>query len=174
MESNKFIHLGTTNLAGKGPGTYLGGVVKLSKNYEKDVLSSARQFLDAARLCLNDGKIEEGKKTLLVPGVICAAFCCELSLKWLLHRTSGKEEEGHLLTDLFDKLDNEDKRAVSSYRSDFMSFIQRNAKAFIEARYHHEELVFAFREQELLDFAGFLVRYIEGLAERTGSEAQSQ
>ncbi len=162
-EDKKIISFGTTDLSGKGPGSYSGGVVKLNKDYSADVLSSAKQFNAAAKICLNDNKIEEGKTIQLVPGVVCAAFSCELSLKWLIHRANGSEEKGHLLNVLYDKLRDDDKAGIQKFSTDFKSFLDRNKKLFVEARYHHEEYLFAFREQEILKFSEYLLNYIESI-----------
>ena|GEM_PF-1432338 len=162
-EDKIIISFGTTDLSGKGPGSYTGGVIKLWKDYSADVLSSARQFQTAAKVCLNDNKIEEGKSIQLVPGVVCAAFSCELALKWLIHRASGIEEKGHFLNKLYQKLGDADKAKIRNFTNDFDQFIDRNKNLFVDARYHHETSMFAFREQEILGFADYLMKYIDSI-----------
>lgn len=162
-EEKIILSFGTTDFSGKGPGSYSGGVIKLWKDYSADVLSSARQFQTAAKICLNDNKIEEGKTIQLVPGVVCAAFACELALKWLIHRASGTEAKGHCLDKLYEKLGDDAKANIRNFTNDFDQFIDRNKNLFVEARYHHEESVFAFREQEIIGFAHYLIAYIDSL-----------
>jgi hypothetical protein len=161
MSKPKIIHLGMVDLAGKGPGSFSVGTFKLSNDYSSDIFSSARQFLAAAELCLNNGENIEGKLTLLVPGVVCAAFACELSLKWLIYHETQKEERGHRLKELYDLLSQEMRDQISKFQSDFSGFLQRNDEVFITARYHHEFDIFAFRETEILQFAQFMVSIME-------------
>ncbi|ACF12235.1 hypothetical protein Cpar_1843 [Chlorobaculum parvum NCIB 8327] len=155
------IHLGTVDLAGKGPGTFSMGTFKLSKDYRIDIFSSARQFLAAAEFCLNNGEIIEGKPMLLVPGVVCAAFACELCLKWLIYNETEEEVKGHRLTELYGLLSQDMQNHISAFQSAFSDFLQRNDDVFIKARYHHESELFAFRETEILQFAQFLVSTME-------------
>lgn len=42
------IHLGSFNLAGKGPGTFMGGVVKLFSKPDEDLLDAATSFYNNA------------------------------------------------------------------------------------------------------------------------------
>lgn len=161
MSKGKIIaSFGTTNLAGKGPGSYSGGTIKLRSDFEKDILSSSDEFLLAAERSLNNGKIEDCIRILLAPGVVCAAFSCELSFKYLIFKASGKEAKGHKLDALFQQLDTKDQNEVSSFRDNFSQFISENNKLFVRARYHHENGLFAFKEQEILEFATFMNRII--------------
>lgn len=162
MSDKIILDFGATDLADKGPGQYSGGTIKIQKDYATDTLSSARQFLEVARTCLNDNKIEKGQRSIqLVPGVVCAAFSCELSMKWLIHRHTGSEVKGHLLDELFENLAELDQNNLKKMISNFNEFVIRNRKMFIDARYHHEQNMFSFREQEILYFANQLISYIE-------------
>ena len=160
-ENNVIVRFGTTDLSGKGPGSYSGGVFKLGKNYSVDVLLSAMQFNATAKICLNNNKIEGDKPIYIVPGVVCAAFSCELSLKWLIFRSSGSGVKGHQLDDLYGKLEAKDRDNIRRFTQDFDQFMSRNMNIFIDARYHHEVSIFAFREQKFLRFSDYLLSYIE-------------
>jgi hypothetical protein len=161
MSDKVRINLGSVDLAGKGPGTYVGGSYKAWKDYQSDIKTSASHFLECAANCLNDGKIEDGKRLLLVPGVVCAAFSIELSYKLLLKMATSEEVKGHLFEELHKKLPPQIKERVALFSNDFDSFIKRNNNVFVYARYHHEENSFSFRESEILQFA----KYIYGVAE---------
>ena len=163
MSDDIVVSFGTTNLSGKGLGSYSGGVVKLWKEYSDDLYISACQFHAAAKLCLNGNVIEEKIPIYLVPGVVCAAFACELALKWLIHRATGSEVKGHFLNELFDKLGDIDKAAIKAATRNLDQFLSNNKNLFVDARYHHEKSIFAFREQEILQFSDFLMSYIESL-----------
>lgn len=80
----KIIHLGSFDSSGKTPGSYIGGVAKLFRDPKNDLLDSAKSFLKAADRCLNSCKVEAGTEILMVPGAVCAAFSCELFLKYIL------------------------------------------------------------------------------------------
>ena len=47
-KSKTIINLGSFDFAGKGPGTYSGGVVKLYAKPKEDLLDSAESFLSIA------------------------------------------------------------------------------------------------------------------------------
>lgn len=161
QENNIIVHFGTTDLSGKGPGSHSGGVVKLGENYSADVLTSAKQFNATAKICLNNNKIEDDKPIYLVPGVVCAVFACELALKWLIFRSTGSGAWGHHLDELYGKLGAKDKEYIRLFTQEFDKFMSRNRNLFREARYHHEVSIFAFREQEILQFSDYLLSYIE-------------
>lgn len=162
MSNNIILDLGTTDFAGKGPGQYSGGTIKIQNDYATDTLSSAHQFLETARVCLNDNKIENGQRSIqLVPGVVCAAFSCELSLKWLIHRHFATVEKVHKLDKLVEKLTEFDQKNLKKIIENFDEFVVRNRNIFVDARYHHEKHMFSFREQEILYFATQLLSYIE-------------
>lgn len=71
------------------------------------------------------------------------------------------------MTCLYEKLNDSDKNAISQFCQDFGKFLERNANLFVEARYHHEGSMFAFREQEILGFAVFLVQYLDNVTNKT-------
>lgn len=164
------IHLGTVNLGGKGPGSYVAGVVKLRNEPKEDLLASAESFRKAADRCLNGSKIEPGIEMLTVPGAVCAAFATELYLKYVhLVETGNSPPRGHKLSQLFAGLNSEIQGTLSKLKPDIADVLKRNDEQFTEARYHHEIEQFSFRETELLQlaecFSKFVrERYNEGIA----------
>jgi HEPN domain-containing protein len=161
IEKNKnIIHLGSFDFSGKGPGTYSSGVVKLYSKPKEDLLASAESFLKAADRCLNGSKVEEGVDELIIPGTVCASFACELFLKYILLVEKNEKIKVHYLADLFRKCSKETQNALIELRSDILDIFERNNTHFVEARYHHEENVFSFRQQELLQVAEVLSKYI--------------
>lgn len=157
---DKIIHLGSIDFTGKSSGVYSWGVAKLWKNYGQDLLESANSFLKAASRCINDGNGEDGEEVLLVPAEVCASFACELYLKYIIHKETGKEPKGHELLVLYNQLNEEHKLKISKHREDLIEFLERNNKQFVEARYHHENGPFGFRYQEIIQFAIYLSNYI--------------
>ena len=160
-ESKVIAHFGTFDLAGKGPGTFCGGVVKLRANPQEDLLDSAMSFLKAADRCLNGCKVEEGIEMLTVPGAVCASFSCELFLKYILLIENGQEARGHSLTDLFGKCSESIQSAIVDRKAGILEIFERNNTQFVEARYHHEKDIVSFRQQELLQAAELLSNYIK-------------
>lgn len=156
-----FIHLGTFNFAGKGPGTFSGGVVKLWNEPEKDLLQNADGFLKAADRCLNGSKVEPGIEMLTVPGTVCAALACELYLKYCHFKESGKFQRGHDLLDLFNGLSEAVRVHLRTSRPDLEEVLGRNRSHFEEARYHHEAGQMSFRQQELLQLGEQLAACIK-------------
>lgn len=155
------IHLGTVSLGGKGPGSYVAGVVKLRNEPKEDLLASAESFRKAAERCLNGGKIESGIQMLTVPGAVCAAFAIELYLKYALFEESGNPPpKGHKLSQLFASLTSEVQSILSKLRPDIVDVLKRNDEQFKEARYHHEFEQFSFRETELLQLAECLSKFV--------------
>jgi|LQYC01.1.fsa_nt_gi HEPN domain-containing protein len=159
-KSKTIFHLGSFDLSGKGPGTYSGGLVKLYPNPKEDLLASAESFLKAADRCLNSCKIEEGIEELIIPGTVCASFSCELFLKYILLMENDEEVKGHRLADLFRKCSEETQTALTELRTNILEILERNNEHFVEARYHHEEDSFSFRQQELLQTAEVLSRFV--------------
>jgi HEPN domain-containing protein len=159
-KAKTFIHLGSFDFSGKGPGTYSGGVVKLYSNPRKDLLDSAESFLKAADRCLNGCKVEVGMEMLTVPGAVCASFACELYLKYILLVENGEAARGHRLADLFRKCSKEIQSAVAALRADIVDILQRNTSQFVEIRYHHERECISFCQQELLQVAELLSRFV--------------
>lgn len=147
------IHLGTFNLAGKGPGTFAGGVVKLWNDPDQDLLHNADGFLKAADRCLNGCKVEPGIEMLTVPGTVCAALACELYLKYAHFKEFGKYSRGHDLLDLFNGLSEPVRAHFQAVRPDIEQVLERNRSHFEGARYHHETAQVSFRQQELLQLA---------------------
>ena len=159
QESNNVIaHFGTFNIA--GPGTYCGGVIKLRANPKRDLLDSATSFLKAADRCLNGSKVEEGIEMLTVPGAVCASFSCELFLKYILLVENGEEVRGHNLADLFKKCSKEIQTALIQRNTSILTIFERNNTQFVEARYHHEKETISFCQQELLQAAELLSKYV--------------
>jgi hypothetical protein len=52
------------------------------------------------------------------------------------------------------------QKALISLRTDILEIFERNNKKFVEARYHHEADSISFRQQELLQMAQLLSRFI--------------
>lgn len=167
------VHLGTLSVS--GPGQYVGGVLKLWNDPEEDLLSTAHSFRDAADRCLTGGKVVPGVSMLTVPGAVCAALACELYLKFIHLKETGKLVRGHDLLELFTTLDESLRTELVKVRSDIDEVLERNRSHFMDARYHHEVAQFSFRQQELLQLAeviGHWVRgrYVQGPnASRTGA-----
>lgn len=159
-KSKSIIHLGTFDFSNKSPGTYSLGVAKLYKDEKNDLLNSAESFLKAADRCLNSCKVEEGIEELIIPGVVCATFSCELFLKYILLIENGQEVKEHGLADLFRECNAEVQKALISLRTDILEIFERNNRQFVEARYHHEVDSISFRQQELLQMAELLSRFI--------------
>lgn len=159
-EPRKIIHLGSFDFAGKGAGTYSGGVVKLYGKPEEDLLDSAKSFLKAADRCLNSCKVEAGVEMLTVPGTVCASFSCELFLKYILLMENGEAATGHKLLDLFQKCSAAMQTSLSRRKPDILEILERNNSHFVDARYHHENNGFSFRQQELLQTAEILYKFV--------------
>lgn len=142
--------LGMMRIGDKGPGSYIGGVFKLRGDLDKDLRSTALEFMKAADRCLNGNKEEEGVELLTVPGAVCAAFACELLLKLVLLRETGQHPRGHQLEILFGKC-SEDFRLVMEQKLPGISeLFVRNSTQFVDGRYHFEQHQFSFRQAELL------------------------
>ncbi len=165
--SKPIIHFGTFDLAGKGPGTYAIGVAKLYKNPKNDIWDSANSFLKAADRCLNSCKVEDCTEILFFPGAVCAAFSCELFLKYIIFIENGEEVKGHHLSDLFLKCSQKVQSALTELRTDILEIFERNNNQFVDARYHHERNSISSRHQELLQAAEILSRFV---AERYSNE----
>lgn len=156
----QFIEFGTFDFAGKGAGTYSGGVVKLRSEPAKDLLDAATSFLKAADRCLNGNKVEPCIDILTIPGAVCAAFSCELYLKYIIYRESSNHPKGHDLDVLFKNCSKESQEALIRRRVDIFEVLQRNSKHFTSARYAHEADLFSFRQQELLQIAETLSSFV--------------
>jgi HEPN domain-containing protein len=154
------IHLGSFNLAGKGPGAFMGGVVKLFSKPDEDLLDAATSFYKAADRCLNGNRVEPGIEMLTVPGAVCAAFACELFLKYIVLRETGKHPHGHKLDDLLKECSAECRDELAVKSPDIVQVLQRNSAHFVQARYHHEKDLFSFRQQELLQTAEVLFTFV--------------
>jgi HEPN domain-containing protein len=168
------IHLGTMRVGHKGPGTYLGGVVKLQANRESDLLASAVSFLKAADRCLNGGKIEPGVELLLEPGTVCAALSCELFLKYVVLRERGETPIGHDLSLLFRQCSLESRTALSEHTPQIAEILDRDSNHFVDGRYHHEQDQFSFRQAELLQAAEALSGFVRQLFCEGGAANQSE
>ncbi len=162
QKNNKnIIPLGSFDFAGKGPGSYLGGVVKLRGDLKKDLLDSAESFLKASGRCLNDCKIEEGVEILTVPGTVCSALSCELFLKYIILIEKETEFKDHDLVFLFGQCRRETQSALSDLIADILDILERNKDHFVDARYHHERDCFSFRPQELLQTAEVFSKFVK-------------
>jgi HEPN domain-containing protein len=147
-------------IASRGPGEFVGGVVKLANDPEADLLESADSFLEAADRCLTSCKVVPGVTMLTVPGAVCSAFACELYLKFIHLKESGIPPRGHHLHELFTALSESVRQAMSQTCPDLEEVLARNASHFNVARYHHEVAHFSFRQQELLQLAGKLADWV--------------
>ena len=156
------IHLGTFDFSGKGPGTYVGGVVKLFNKPDEDLMESATSFYKAADRCLNGNQSEPGIEMLTVPGAVCAAFACELFLKYIVLRETGTHPRGHKLDDLLGECSAESRNELAVMRPDLVQVLERNSTHFVQSRYHHEQHRFSFRQQELLQTAEVLFAFVRG------------
>jgi HEPN domain-containing protein len=120
---------------------------------EADLLDAAASFLKAADRCLSGSRAEPGVEMLTVPGAMCAAFACELYLKFIHLKANGESPRGHDLAVLFDHLDEATRRSLIARRPDIAEAFERNRGQFVEVRYHHEKEQVSFRQQELLQLA---------------------
>jgi HEPN domain-containing protein len=152
------IHLGTVSL--KGPGTFVSGVVKLSGDSANDLLASAQSFLKAADRCLTGLKLQPDVEMLTVPGAVCAAFACELYLKYIHLKKSGAAPHGHDLAALFSHLGESLRAKLLACRADIEEVLERNRRHFMDARYHHELAQLSFRQGELLQVAEAFAVYV--------------
>ena len=152
------VHLGTFTIT--GPGTFVGGVVKLWNDPAEDLLETAQSFLKAADRCLTGSKVEPGVEMLTVPGAVCAALACELYLKYMHLKKSGDPPHGHDLATLFGKLSETERAALIERRPDIEEVLVRNRGHLVDARYHHELAQFSFRQQELLQLAQALSAHV--------------
>ncbi|MDR4507193.1 MAG: HEPN domain-containing protein [Candidatus Brocadiaceae bacterium] len=127
---------------------------------KEDLLDSATSFLKAADRCLSGCKAEEGIEMLTVPGAVCASFSCELFLKYILLVENGEEVRGHNLADLFKKCSKEIQTELIERNTSILAILERNNTQFVEARYHHEKDLISFCQQELLQAAELLSKYV--------------
>ena len=160
VSNNVIAHFGTFDSAGKGPGTYSSGVVKLHANPKEDLINLANSFLKAADRCLNGSKIEEGVEMLTVPGTVCASLSCELFLKYILLAETGKLVKIHRLVDLFNKCSKKIQSDLIERNASILTILERNNVQFVEARYHHEKDIFSFCQPELLQTAELLSKFV--------------
>ncbi|NTU49837.1 MAG: hypothetical protein HGA87_02920 [Desulfobulbaceae bacterium] len=147
------VHLGTFDFSGKSPGTYAPQACKLYGDYSKDLLDSADSFLLASRRCLNDCKVEPGVEMLLVPGIVCGAFSCELFLKYIIFRECGEYARGHNLADLYHGCSNQTVALIELQFPDIEQLLARNADQFVVTRYSHEAQLVSFRHGEIMQLA---------------------
>jgi hypothetical protein len=146
----RVIHLGMARAGHKGPGAYIGGVFKLRGDLDTDLRAAALDFVKAADRCLNGGKDEPGIEHLTVPGMVCAAFACELLLKFVLLRETGSHPRGHRLEQLFGQCSEEFRAEMERRMPGFSDLVVRNSTQFVDGRYHFEQPQFSFRQAELL------------------------
>lgn len=144
------VHLGTIRAGHKGPGAYIGGVFKLKGDLDRDLRSTALEFVRAADRCLNGGKDEPGIEHLTVPGMVCAAFACELLLKFVLLRETGDHPRGHRLDVLFGHCSESFRDAMERKFPGALGMFVRNSTQFVDGRYHFEQDQFSFRQSEML------------------------
>ena len=163
------IHLGTFTATGEGQ--FVSGVAKLWNDPESDLLETAESFLKAADRCLTGCKVEPGVEMLTVPGAVCAALACELYLKFIHLKESGKHPHGHDLVALFTSLDQSVRAVLVERRADIEEVLCRNRSHFVDARYHHELAQFSFRQQELLQLAESLSRFVQDRYKRASGTA---
>ena len=116
--------------------------------------SVARQFLDASNRCTRDEREPAwAKGPAMIPGVVCAAFAAEVSLKAILIG-EGKPSHGHLLADLFARVSDGLKEEVikqTGYAPDrFSAELALVSNAFVEWRYVFEEATSKTVSQQFL------------------------
>lgn len=167
------IHLGMMRAGDNGPGTYTGGVVKLSNDPEEELLATAHSFREAADRCLTGCKVVPDIEMLPVPGAVCAALACELYLKFIHLKESGYSRRGHDLLELYTNLGDLTWKALIELRPDIEEVLTRNRFHFTNARYHHELLQFSFRQQELLQLAEGLGVWIQARYKGPSDASQS-
>lgn len=154
----RIIHLGM--LRAEGPGTFVSGVFKLRGDPAKDLLESANDFTEAADRCLTAHRVEQGVSQLVVPGTVCAAFACELFLKYIVLRETGQHPRGHDLAELLGQLKELTRNSLSAQHPDVAEVLGRNADHFRDGRYHFELAQFSFRQAELLQTAKDLREFV--------------
>jgi len=120
------IHLGTFTASGSGK--FVAGVAKLWSGPEVDLLDAADSFCKAADRCLASCKVETGVEMLTVPGAVCAAFACELYLKYIHLKESGRHPRGHDLHGLFTRLSESVRAALVECRADVEEVLHRNRR----------------------------------------------
>ncbi|MGQ0557742.1 MAG: hypothetical protein ACT4PN_17565 [Nitrospiraceae bacterium] len=165
------IHLGTFSVT--GPGQFVSGVLKLWNDPEADLLSTAHSFREAADRCLTSCKVVPDVAMLTVPGAVCAAFACELYLKFIHLKDIGHAAHGHDLLALFTTLAEPTRAALVELRPDIEEVLNRNRLHFIDARYHHEVAQFSFRQQELLQLAESLGGWVQARYVRASDASQT-
>jgi len=74
--------------------------------------------------------------------------------------TIGQEVRGHRLANLFKKCSKEIQFALIERKTNILEIFERNNEQFVEARYHHEKESISFRQQELLQTAELLSRFV--------------
>lgn len=158
-QSSRVIHLGTMSV--KGPGTFIGGVVKFRSDPESDLLETARSFLSAADRSLNGSRDVPGVEHLTVPGAVCGALACELFFKYILLREGMTPPRKHKLDTLFGLLSADTQAELARTIPDLTDILERNANHFVEGRYHFEQPEFSFRQQELLQTAQRISAFVD-------------
>lgn len=122
-----------------------------SRNTPKGILNLANQFHKAYESCIEFKQIGNGKiEHEFIPAYVNLAFACELYLKALL-KTRGKEVKGHLLIDLFTKMETIDNSIIKeiiqlsnimsdlNYTEDgYKSFVKSISDTFKTWRYSYE------------------------------------
>ncbi len=121
----------------------------------KQMLSAAKAFLKAAKLCNEPSYKQIGwAHPLIVPIVTNISFACELFLKTLLEINNTLHRE-HDLLKLFKFLPEEARKNIvgSDDYDDFISKLEQNSGLFEEWRYIYESQVRSIDISFLFDLA---------------------
>ena len=146
----RVIHLGMLRAGHKGDGAYIGGVFKSRGDLDTDLRAAAKDFFKAADRCLNGNKEEPGIELLTVPGMVCAAFACELMLKFVVLQETREQPRGHRLDALFGLCSEDFRIDLEQRLPGITELFVRNSTQFVDGRYHFEQPQFSFRQAELL------------------------
>lgn len=115
----------------------------INRNPIKDIFNQANSFYQAGSRCIADLKVNpETTISLMTPAIVSWAFALELYFKTLL-KIQGLDTKGHLLDDLYQKLDEKHKSELKTLavaeRIDLEKEIKLVNNAFIDWRYQHEK-----------------------------------
>jgi HEPN domain-containing protein len=93
---------------------------------------------------------------------VCASFSCELFLKYIFLVENGKQApDTHSLLDLFNQCSKETQSALVEHKTEIPEIFKRNRNQFKDARYHHEKDCISFCQQELMQTAEVLSRFVK-------------
>ena len=110
------------------------------EEYEKNYYE-ANSFLQAANMLYSEeNKLYGWFNPVLYPTIVNISFSCELFLKCLLVKNE-RPTKGHNLKELFDKLDNEQRKQIKKLtkENDFDIVLKNHSTYFEKFRYVYEE-----------------------------------